>query len=451
MIFKGGFSLTKSIKTDDPFFEINNMLEEIYDTKIDTKKIANRYSKSEKEDFVSCIKNEFNYPSFREKILDIKETKWFEARGIEKAFLWYLGIISMGGKHKSIADFKISFVAEEKKKVDKDSLEKTIGVKLRPILKWVGSKAQLKKEIKEEIEKIASDFVYHEPFLGGGSIAFDMTKKYAILSDYNQDLIEFYEVVRDNPEKLLYLSKRVEKIYNDLLVLNSQRRDFYNKYRKRIDYPFFWSIEKNFHIEEILDEKILRACHFLFLNKCDFNGLYRVNSQGIFNVPWGQKESIRLISGEKNNNTESKAKDEYDNFWKLSNYLKNENVKLRSIDFQDALDANFKDKRKHLFYLDPPYFAEEGKETTFTSYTTKGFTFKDLEKIKELSDKLIEAGHYVIISNHDNVKIKELFSNERYYRIIQNKKDLKVYRSISGTTENRKYINELLIIGQKNG
>jgi len=230
--------LTKIFKINDPSLEINSILLEKSRTKINIRKIESRYSKPDKEKIVSYIKKEFYYSPFREEILNNKHFRKFN-QSVDSSFRLLLDFISTNGRNKNIVDFKISFINEVNKRRIEDLRKRSLGLPLKPLLKWVGSKAQLKERINKEIQKIipdSDDFVYHEPFLGGGSLAFYITKERAFLSDYNEELINFYEIVRDNPAELINLSEKVEEIYNEFLE-DDKRKDFYNNYREKFNYP----------------------------------------------------------------------------------------------------------------------------------------------------------------------------------------------------------------------
>lgn len=258
---------------------------------------------------------------------------------------------------------------------------------VKPVIKWAGGKSKLKKKIMEHFPTCFNN--YHEPFIGGASIGLSVdigvNKTFC---DINHNLILFYTTVKENVEELcLELSVPGKYINTKECYLDKRLR---------------------FNQEDVPD--VEKAALFLYLNKCCYNGLYRENKSGGFNVPFGTMKSP-LICDTKNLN-------------QMSFFL--QNVELVCGDFSYILEKSNKDD---LVYFDPPY------HETFTDYTKH--TFKDTEqiKLKETVDILTEQKVHVVISNSDTEFIRELYKD---YRIIE----LSVKYSVGG---DRKSKNELLI------
>ena len=190
---------------------------------------------------------------------------------------------------------------------------------VRPILKWVGGKRQLLEEIEKRLPKRISYYV--EPFVGGGAVLFDRQPQYVRINDYNKELINVYRVVRDNPDALIEELKNHEK-KND----ESGSEWFY----------FVRGIDRTPEFENLSDVK--RAARIIYLNKTCYNGLFRVNSAGQLNVPYGRYKHPNIV-----NEVGIRA---------LHGYFCNADIEMREGDFADCLI----DLPKGAFvYLDPPY------------------------------------------------------------------------------------------------
>lgn len=278
---------------------------------------------------------------------------------------------------------------------------------MEPIIKWAGGKRLLTNELGKliDLETLkANNGRYFEPFVGGGALFFDLEYENSVINDCNSELINTYEVVRDLPNRLI----------NKL-----------NKYKSQYDDDFFDDIrqmdrKKNFKKLS----RVTRAARFIFLNKTCYNGLYRVNSQGYFNVPNGRYKNPDIVNAEK--------------IKKTSEFLQKNGISIRNMDFEDAVsDA----ERGDVIYFDPPYDYEA---TGFTSYIPNGFARKDLEKLHTLCEKLILKGCVVIISNNDTDFVNELFK-ENHYQINH----IEANRFINCDGENRKKVKEVIIYGKE--
>lgn len=269
---------------------------------------------------------------------------------------------------------------------------------LSPLLKWVGGKRQLLSDIIPMIDNKCSTYV--EPFIGGGAVLFSLQPKKAIINDYNHELINVYKVVRDNLDELL-----------ELLYIHQANNSSEYYYEVRA-----W--DRGDHLNKM--SNIEKAARIIYLNKTCYNGLYRVNSAGQFNSPYGRYKNPNIV-----NEAVLKA---------VSNYFKNNDIDIRNGDYRDTL-INL-DKRSFV-YLDPPYMPISSS-SSFTGYTEGGFGYNRQVELKEECDKLTQQGIRFVQSNSDCDEIRELYKE---YKI----KTVKAKRSINSVAKKRGEINEVLI------
>ncbi|MDE1549982.1 DNA adenine methylase [Jeotgalibaca caeni] len=241
----------------------------------------------------------------------------------------------------------------------------------QPFVKWVGGKRQLMPEIRSRMPKEDSITTYYEPFLGGGAVFLDLQPIKAVVNDYNSELINAYQVIQKNVEELIEdLSKHenTEAYYYDIRAV-----DRTPEYKS-------WS-------------NIQRASRLIYLNKTGYNGLYRVNSQGFFNTPYGRYKNPNI----KNENV----------LRELNAYFNESKIKFLTGDFEEAL----KNIRKGAFvYFDPPY-APLTTTANFTGYTQSGFDEKEQIRLKKLCDKLNAKGVKFLLSNSKVDFIEELYKD----------------------------------------
>ena len=273
---------------------------------------------------------------------------------------------------------------------------------LSPILKWVGGKRQLLSEIIPLIDESCDNYV--EPFIGGGAVLFRLQPKKAIINDYNTELINVYRTVRDDLDGLVALLKKHEK-YNS--------SDYYYEVRALDRTPDFDKMSNS--------EK---AARIIYLNKTCYNGLYRVNSLGQFNSPYGKYKNPNIV-----NEVVLRA---------ISKYLNGNEISIRSGDYKDVLNGI---EKNSFVYLDPPYMPISSS-SSFTGYTEGGFGYDKQVELKEECDKLNSKGVHFLQSNSDCEKIRELY---KAYRI----KIVKANRAINSDAKKRGQINEVLIYNAK--
>lgn len=275
-----------------------------------------------------------------------------------------------------------------------------LSVEPRPFVKWAGGKRQLLSIIERYVP--AEFECYYEPFLGGGAVMFHLLSKNpgikCKVSDLNSDLILAYITIRDRVEELI-----------ESLECHAKN------YRKNPD-SYYYQVRDKEPTSQI--EKVSRL---LFLNRTCFNGLYRVNSKGKFNVPLGRYSNPNIVNEE--------------NLYAVSHVLQSKKISISCRDFSSVLqDA----KKDDFVYFDPPY-QPVSKTANFTSYTNKDFTYKDLQKLVDVSEKLADRGCKVLHSNSNSKEVRKLFSKD--WEIIE----ITANRAINSDSTKRTGQTELLI------
>lgn len=265
-----------------------------------------------------------------------------------------------------------------------------------PFLKWVGGKRQLMNDIEPLIPSKIS--TYYEPFIGGGAVFLNQQPKRAVINDYNAELINVYKMVRDY----------VEELIEDLATHENESEYFY-RIRGQDREEGFESLSA-----------LKRASRVIYLNKTCFNGLYRVNSSGEFNTPFGRYKSPNIV-----NEPVLRA---------VSKYLQSNNIELLSGDFEDAL----KGARKGAFvYLDPPY-DPVSKSSNFTGYVEGGFGVDQQERLRDVCIKLDQKGVKFLLSNSATPLIKSLYKD---FEIIE----VGAKRHINSVASKRGEVTEVLV------
>ena len=296
-------------------------------------------------------------------------------------------------------------------------------IECKSFIKWVGGKGQLLPEINKlyPIELGKNINKYAEIFLGGGAVLFDILSKYKLdevyISDKNLELINTYKSIRDNVDILIKSLKEMEEQY---IPLNNEDRKIYY-YEKREEYN---SLKINSEMNNI--EK---AILFIFLNKTCFNGLYRVNKKGKFNVPMGAYKKPKICDEE--------------NLKNVSLTLRN--VKIVYADYRES--EKFIDD-KTFVYIDPPY-RPLNITSSFTSYTENDFNDKEQIELAEYINVLNKKGAKIVISNSDpkNNDIDDNFFDKLYKNYNINR--VKATRMLNSNASLRGAINELLITNYK--
>lgn len=244
---------------------------------------------------------------------------------------------------------------------------------LSPFLKWAGGKRQLLDKIIDRMPKSFNN--YYEPFIGGGALLFELQPAKAVINDINASLINAYITIAEKPfEFISAVTELDSQIPEDGKAYYYSLRERYNNKLVKTEY----------------DTEL--AALFVFLNKHCFNGLYRVNAKGLFNVPYNnsKRESI---------NNES--------IIAISEYLKN--VKIMQGDFEKACNDA---QRDDFVFFDSPYAPLN--PTSFESYTKEGFDIESHKRLANLFEKLTDKGCYCMLTNHNTEFINDLYGNKGY-------------------------------------
>ena len=283
----------------------------------------------------------------------------------------------------------------------------------KPFVKWVGGKTALLPEIERVLPGNINngDITYVEPFVGGGAFLFHMLQyhnfKEVIINDLNAPLMDCYSCFQ-NPKLYIELVARVSTLEEQYNRSKDKEKSYYGV---RDEYN---NILKN---QNSLIPMPLLAAYFIFLNKTCFNGLYRVNKKGEFNVPWGKKNEIKLYDESTYNATAAALS----------------KVKVCTGDYGFIQNLKGKDT---LIYMDPPYMPE--REQSFTSYTSAGFNLEEQERLRNICDILNANEVKWIQSNSNSQIIKDLYKE---YNI----KEVTAPRYVSAKADGRGKVQELII------
>lgn len=267
-----------------------------------------------------------------------------------------------------------------------------------PFLKWVGGKRQLIPEIKKRLPKEIHNSPYYEPFIGGGALFFDLLPQRATINDYNEELINVYRVIRDYPHELIKDLKKHENT-----------AEYFYKIR---------ALDRQATFGEL--SKTERASRIIYLNKTCYNGLYRVNSVGQFNSPFGNYKAPNIVNEPV--------------LLAVSSYLNSANIQILNADYQKILQDI---PTNSFVYLDPPYHALS-KRSNFTGYIQGGWNEKDQLRLKEVCDTLTEKGIKFLLSNSACSYIKRIYSDYNIQIVHAN-------RTVNSDGTKRGAVNEFLI------
>ncbi len=267
-----------------------------------------------------------------------------------------------------------------------------------PFVKWAGGKRQLIPQIRERMPEKYND--YYEPFVGGGAVIFDLLPANALINDINKALINTYRTICNEPDAFL---KEVNRLDNDM-----------------------WEDGKKYYyfIRECYNDKLMRseydvelAALFVFINKHCFNGLYRVNGKGLFNVPYNNSRRVSI---------------DEDVIMATSEYLRG--VTIKDGDFEQACKNA---KKGDFVFIDSPYAPLN--PTSFESYTKEGFDIESHKRLAKFYDELTARGCYCMLTNHNTELINELYGNKDYKIDV-----VSVKRMINSDASNR--VGEEVII-----
>lgn len=289
----------------------------------------------------------------------------------------------------------------------------------KPFIKWVGGKTQLLPEINNNLLNTKNIETYIEPFIGGGAVMFDIVPKLhgvknVIINDFNFKLTNVYKVIKTKCEDLISLLSQYQNTYNSL---DSKGRS-----------EMFYTIRTKFNEVSKIDEPSVRlAANFIFLNKTCFNGLYRENSRGEFNVPFSNAAKPCICNAE--------------NLRAVCAFLIQYDVKILTGSYEHVLkyvtDNTF-------VYLDPPY-RPITKSSAFTSYTKSGFNDNNQKELKNWCDSVVSKHGYFMLSNSDpkNSDPDDNFFDDLYsnYKILR----VNARRNINSKGTARGPVTEILV------
>lgn len=275
--------------------------------------------------------------------------------------------------------------------------------KLTPFVKWAGGKRQLLPQIRARLPEQYNR--YYEPFVGGGAVAFDLLHEDALINDINKALINAYKQIRNMPEEFLVEINRLDA------GMQGQKTDELGK-----EYYYF--------LREHYNDKLMKseydvelAALFVFINKHCFNGLYRVNGKGLFNVPYNNSRVLSVDA---------------DHIMRISQYL--QKIVILEGDFEIACKGA---KAGDFIFLDSPYAPLN--PTSFESYTKDGFDIESHRRVARCYDELTARGCYCMLTNHNTELINELYGNKGYKIDV-----VSVKRMINSNASNR--VGEEVII-----
>ena len=283
---------------------------------------------------------------------------------------------------------------------------------LKPFLKWVGGKRQLLPEIKKHLPNNFSS--YYEPFIGAGAVFFHLVPNKAFINDLNSELILTYQSIKD------HLNELIEELKSHQ---SKNSKDYFYEVRN-------WDRNDDFNT---LNDYV-KAARLIYMNKVVFNGLYRVNSKGHFNVPYGTYKNPNILDEKLLIN--------------ISKFLNQSDIQITSTDYQEAVKgAGIGD----LVYFDPPY-DPISDTSAFTSYQKDGFSKQNQIELKLCADRLVEKGAKVILSNANTEFINDLYNNKikdasahgNYYDIHF----VDASRHINSKADGRGKIKEVLIVSK---
>ena len=270
---------------------------------------------------------------------------------------------------------------------------------VKPFVKWAGGKRQLVPTILANyLPKNYNLQTYYEPFIGGGALLFSLQPKKAVINDSNAELINCYRIIKNSLDELIE-------------DLKNHKNDEYYYYEIRD-----WDREKNFKSKT----EVQRASRIIFLNKTCYNGLFRVNSQGQFNVPFGKYKNPNILDI-----AVLKA---------VNKYLNENQVTILNSDFQKAVkDA----KRGDFIYFDPPYDLVS-ETASFTGYDVNGFNKQEQRRLKEVFDDLNSRGCHILLSNAYTEFIEDLYKDYLHTKIS-------AIRAINCNGKKRGKVDEILV------
>ena len=271
-------------------------------------------------------------------------------------------------------------------------------IKGRPFVKWAGGKRQIIDKLKQYIPTNYN--CYYEPFVGGGALFFELSPKKAVINDSNAELMNVYQVLLDHDKytKMCKVLNQYEANHSEEQYYEIRNKDKEKSFSRLSDYK--------------------KAARTVYLNKSCFNGLYRVNSKGQFNVPFNKNKKVNTYDGE--------------NLLTIHMYLTMNDIKIECVDFEKSVATA---KKGDFVYFDPPY---DSDTHTFNSYTEEGFGKEEQRRLAKVFKELDERGVYVMLSNHNTLLVQELYKDYSIH-VIEAK------RSINSKGNKRGNVEEVII------
>lgn len=276
---------------------------------------------------------------------------------------------------------------------------------VKPFVKWAGGKRQLLPEINNYLPKHIKR--YFEPFVGGGAVFLNIQLPHTTINDFNGELTNAYTVVKNNVDELINILEEHQK---------NNSSEYYYQIRA-------WDRDDQLNKKTNVE----RAARFIYLNKTGFNGLFRVNSQGQINVPYGRYKNPAIVNEEV--------------LRAVSTYLNRGNVKICNDDYANILESC---KPGDFVYLDPPYASMSDDKQSFVGYTLNGFGNGEQERLKSVFDKLSVKGVNAMMSNSSVPLIHDLYKEYSDSTVI-----VKAKRNINSNGNGREKVDEVLIMNYK--
>jgi DNA adenine methylase len=274
---------------------------------------------------------------------------------------------------------------------------------MKPLIKWAGGKRHIASTIEAHLPPDWDKGTYFEPFIGGAALYLYLQPQRASLSDVNARLVAFYNNVKEDKDGLLGQTRKLVKEFDG--AEPSEKLPVYLRFRERFNAG--------------KPEKLATSALFFVLNKLCFNGLYRENSKGSFNVPFGKKESFPEL--------------DEDLFSQASTVF--QKAKISVSDFESALKSA---KSGDFVYLDPPYVPVD-ETSSFTSYSSAGFGLDSQERLARVMAELAQKGVRVMLSNSSTPLTRKIYKGFRFVEI-------QAPRMVSAKASGRGQIAELLIM-----
>ena len=269
---------------------------------------------------------------------------------------------------------------------------------LQPFTNRTGGKRQLLEELRSYMPETYGR--YFGPFVGGGALFFDLAPEQAVINDFNEELINAYRQIKNNPAELI-----------NLLIKHKENnsKDYYLALR---------SADRDGRISRMTG--VERAARILYMLRVDFNGLYRVNSKNQFNVPYGRYKNPKIV--------------DVDLLYQISEYLNENDVEILQTDFAEAVkDAETGD----FVYFDPPYIPLN-ETSSFTSYTHEGFSYEEQVRLRDTFKELTERGVYAMLSNSSSPLVEELYKDFNIYFV-------EAQRTNGAKSSSRGKISEIIV------